>query len=75
MSAEAERLFSLAKKILNDSQNSLHATIIKALECMKSWLRARYYITVSEISEIRQVAAGTEAASFSCSIESSILEG
>lgn len=75
MSAEAEQLFSLAKKIFNDSRNSLHATMIEALECMKSWLRARYYVTVPEISEVRQVAAGTEAASFSRSIESNILEG
>lgn len=75
MSAEAERLFSSAKKTLDDSWNSLHAATIEALECMKSWLRAGYYVTVPGMGEVEQMVEGTEAANFSHSIESSILGG
>jgi hypothetical protein len=38
MSAECERAFSRAKKMVTDERNSLRGDIIEAEQCLKSWL-------------------------------------
>ena len=40
MSAEPERLFSGAGITVTERRNRLDAETIKALECLKSWLRS-----------------------------------
>jgi len=39
MSTEAERLFSSCKVTLTDRRNRLGVDLLKALECLKSWLK------------------------------------
>ena len=39
MSADPERLFSGTKIIVSDRRNRLGIYTIKALECLKSWLK------------------------------------
>jgi hypothetical protein len=43
MSADPERLFSGAKIIILDRRNRLGIYIIKALECLKSWLKIKAF--------------------------------
>jgi hypothetical protein len=38
MSAECERAFSRAKKMVTEERHSLRADIIEAEQCLKSWL-------------------------------------
>jgi len=40
MSAEAERLFSNARRTISDDRNRLEINTIEALECLKSWLKS-----------------------------------
>jgi hypothetical protein len=37
MSAECERVFSSAKKLITPERNRLHKQIIEASECLKNW--------------------------------------
>jgi hypothetical protein len=37
MSAECERVFSSAKKLITPERNRLHEEIIEASECLKNW--------------------------------------
>jgi hypothetical protein len=37
MSAECERVFSSAKKLITPERNGLHTEIIEASECLKNW--------------------------------------
>jgi hypothetical protein len=37
MSAECERIFSSAKKLVSPERNRLHEQIIEASECLKNW--------------------------------------
>ena len=39
MSAEPERVFSGAKRIVSDSRGRLQSETIEILECLKSWFR------------------------------------
>jgi hypothetical protein len=39
MSTDAERLFSSCLITLTDSQNRLGDNVLKAIECLKSWLK------------------------------------
>ena len=56
MSAEPERLFFFCqKKTIDDSRNHLQATIVEALECMKSWFKGGYYMTAPEAKEVREL--------------------
>jgi hypothetical protein len=43
MSADPERLFSGAKIIISDRRNRLSIYTIKALECLKSWLKIKAF--------------------------------
>jgi hypothetical protein len=43
MSADLERLFSGAKITISDRQNRLGIYTIKALECLKSWLKIKAF--------------------------------
>jgi hypothetical protein len=38
MSAEVERVFSQAKKLITDERNSLLPTTVQACECQKHWM-------------------------------------
>lgn len=38
MSAECERVFSQAKRVITDDRNRLSATTIEAIQCQKNWL-------------------------------------
>lgn len=44
MSAECERVFSSAKKLISDSRNSLSSASIEAVECNRHWLLHGYGI-------------------------------
>ena len=44
MSADPERLFLGAKIIISNRRNRLRIFIIKALECLKSWLKIQMLI-------------------------------
>jgi hypothetical protein len=37
MSAECERMFSSAKKLISPERNRLHERMIEASECLKNW--------------------------------------
>jgi hAT family C-terminal dimerisation region len=37
MSAECERMFSSAKKLISPERNRLHEEMIEASECLKNW--------------------------------------
>ena len=50
MSSETERVFSGAKHTISDERSSLHIDTIKALECLKSWFRARTF-TQDDLSQ------------------------
>jgi len=41
MSIEAKRLFSGYKITLTDRRNRIGAELVKALECLKSWLKIK----------------------------------
>ena len=44
ISADPKRLFSGAKIIISNRRNRLRIFIIKALECLKSWLKIQMLI-------------------------------
>jgi hypothetical protein len=44
MSADLERLFSRAKITISDRRTRLSIYTIKALECLKSWLKIKAFI-------------------------------
>lgn len=44
MSAECERVFSSAKKLISDSRNGLSPASIEAVECNRHWLLHGYGI-------------------------------
>jgi len=58
MSADPECLFSGAKIIISDRQNRLGIFIIKALECLKSWLRIK---TIEDNNDNIEGIQGEEA--------------
>jgi hypothetical protein len=51
MSADPERLFSGAKITISDRRNRLGIYIIKALECLKSWLKIEAFKEEDDVDE------------------------
>ena len=43
MSSEAERVFSLTKKTIDQERWSFKPHTIEALECLKSWFRTGFF--------------------------------
>lgn len=61
MSAEAERVFSGARRTITWDRASLGASIVEMTECLKSWIRSRLsYGVISTPDEVESLAIVVE---------------
>lgn len=64
MSAEAERVFSGARRTITWDRASLGASTVEMTECLKSWIRSRLsYGVISTPDEVKSLATVVEQSS------------